>query len=213
MGYIYNILLLILVLFSFYCGIKRGFKAQHYLFVYLFVTFLIDVLFQLKIIWKNTPSFNGVYYKYYFLFCINYFAYFYYLIWDKIRRKIALGLGVILTIGIILTVDFSHPFFENQLSISLPVFYVLISLIWFHFKLTRKEESGILDDPYFWISSGLILWGGFFLFRIIPAKYLYENDVEFNQFLKFLNYIVSCIMYLLFFVALLKFKRNEISLK
>lgn len=208
MGLAYNIILFFVVLWALIDGLKIGFKNQHFLFLSLFITFLIDVILQAEIILNNLPSFNGTYYKFYLIFCINFFAVFYAYIFQKKRRIVLIALSVLLNLSLIFTVDFTDPFFENHLGVSLPVFYILLALMWFQHKLTQNAEEKITDNPYFWVSSGLLIWGGFFLFRIIPAKYLFENDPAFNQFLKSMNFMVGSIMYLLFFVALLKFKKQ-----
>lgn len=206
---VYNTVLIILTIWAFILGWKKGFSKQHYLFYYLFITFIVDFILQTKIVLNNLPTFNGTYYKYYSIFCINFFAFFYSFVFKKKRRIILLIITLLINVGLIYTVDFVSSTFESQLSISLPVFYILLSLMWFQLKLTQNIEEKIADDAYFWISSGLLIWSGFFLFRIIPAKYLFENDFEFNRLLKSINYITGTIMYLMFFAALLKFRKKE----
>lgn len=209
MGFIYYTVLFIVVVWAFLLGWKKGFSKQHYLFYYLFITFIVDFILQTKIVLNNLPTFNGTYYKYYAIFCINFFAFFFSFVFRKKRRIILLITTLFINVGLISTVDFTSPTFENQLSISLPIFYILLSLMWFQFKLTQSIEEKITEDAYFWISSGLLIWSGFFLFRIIPAKYLFENDFEFNRLLKSINYITGTMMYFLFFVALLKFRKKQ----
>jgi hypothetical protein len=170
---------------------------------------MVDVVAQLKSMMLSEVVNNGVLYKYYLIFSINFFTFFYFQVFRKKRRIIVGSITLLLNIGLIITVDFTKPVFENQMSIALPMFYVFLALMWFHYKLTQDIEKKITEESYFWVSSGLLIWGGFFLFRVIPAKYLFENDPKFYDTLKNINFIISTIMYLLFFVALLKFKKQE----
>jgi len=203
-----------LVLFFSFCyalifGIQKGLKRQNYIFVYLLITFLVDFVLQIKIILYNLSSFNGAYYKAYAIFCIIFFCWFYYYSLSVKQRRFLLATTAFAVFYSLYIIDFRNNVVEPGLGIILSFHYIFISLNWFYYKIQKAEEKKLVDYPYFWISSGLLIWGGFFLFRIIPAKYFFENDPEFNYILKTINFIISTIMYCLFSMAIFKFRQHE----
>ncbi|WP_345145952.1 hypothetical protein [Flavobacterium ginsengiterrae] len=90
---------------------------------------------------------------------------------------------------------------------ALPIFYILYSMLWFLQKITLTSEDKITDDPNFWISTALLLWSCFFIFRVIPRDLLNIEDKEFLILLREFLYGINCIMYLLFFKGLIKYER------
>ena len=204
----YSVLILVCICFV-VASFQKGIRHLNYLSFYLIVTVIIDFGLELRKILLSNIENNVIIYKFYFLFSINLFAFFYSFVFRNKRRIILAAITLLLNLGLISTIDFKSQAFEYQLSIAFPVFYVFLALMWFQYKLTQDIEKKITQEPYFWVSSGLLIWGGFFLFRVIPAEYLFENDPQFYDTLKKFNFIISTIMYLLFFVALLKFKKQE----
>jgi len=204
----YSALILVCVCFV-VSAFQKRFKHISYLSVYLVITIVVDFGLELRKIFLSNIENNVIVYKFYILFSINFFSFFYYQAFREKRRIVLSIITMLLNIGLAIMVDFTNPVFEDMLSIAFPMFYVFLALMWFHYKLTQDMEQKITEEPYFWISSGLLIWGGFILFRIIPAKYLAEYDPQLHKTLISINFIISTIMYLLFLVALLKFKKQD----
>ncbi|WP_132034742.1 hypothetical protein [Flavobacterium circumlabens] len=112
----------------------------------------------------------------------------------------------ILMIYILVSTNFLVENLDSKLVIALPIFYILNTMLWFYQKIALPSEGKITDDPIFWISAALLLWGCFFIFRVIP-RYLFDStDQGFLILLRELVYIVNSIMYLLFFKGLMKYE-------
>lgn len=64
------------------------------------------------------------------------------------------------------------------------------------------------SDPIFWISTALLMWSCFFLFRVTPMFYFAKEDNEFLQFLRVGQNIINIGMYIMFYVALMKYEKK-----
>ncbi len=187
-------------------GVKYPFNSQNYFFVYLLITVLIE--FSAEYLFHFFPTFEiGFIYNFYAAFCLLFYYLFYYKIFSK-KRKIILSIGfILLTFLIILKTSILSLKFDNQIIIYIIFFNLFVSIIWFQQKLNSNVISKISDDPYFWISIGLLIWSCFSGFRFIPMYFISESDPGFNSFLRILLFIVNIIMYLFFFIALLTFEK------
>ncbi len=182
-------------------------KNQNYLFVYLTVTFLCEFS-ALVMDFFSINQWNGLQYNLYVMFCIFFFTYFYLrLLTNKIRH--AAILVFVLTLAyIIVQTRFYEQEFDVKIGVSFAMYSILLSLLWFYQKLMSISISGILDDANFWVSTAILMWSCFFLFRVVPMYFLYTKDKEFLTILKTILDTVNIIMYIFFFMALLKYKQN-----
>lgn len=205
MNYIYEIILLLTLLKSIVLVRKFNLSSQNYLFVYLLFTFLIEILSKI-ILLINPKSEFSLQYDVYCIFCILFFWFYYSKSFQKNLRKKVNLLSSSLIISILLFSVFLKQSFSFLLMTALPIFYILFSMFWFLQKITLTCEDKITDDPIFWISSALLLWSCFFIFRVIPRNLLNIEDREFLILLRGFLYVVNCIMYILFFKALIKYE-------
>lgn len=190
-------------------SLKNGAKQQQFLIVYLALTLFVDFFLQLKYILGKQEVTNVIWYKIYIIFCVNYFTYFYYSILTK-RLKVALLSVAIIANGYLFYVaDFGSNHFNAQQGVTLAIFYIIVSLIWFYHKLHNDLEQRILKDPGFWISSGLLLWGACFIFRTYPSYYFYANDVSFHNLLKNMMHFINILLYSVMTIALWQFNANQ----
>lgn len=205
MIYVYEIILLITLLKSIVLAGKFNLPSQNFLFIYLFITFLVE-LFSWIILLIDKNSKWSFQYNLYCVFCILFFWFYYSIQFHKNLKKITNLFSFILVIYILVSTNFLFENLDSKLVIALPIFYILNTMLWFYQKIALPSEAKITDDPNFWISSALLLWGCFFIFRVIP-RYLFDStDHGFLILLRELVYIVNSIMYLLFFKGLMKYE-------
>ena len=206
MNTIYEIILLLTLLKSIVLVRKYNLSSQNYLVIYLLVTFLVEV-FSWIVLLIDKDSQWSFQYNFYCVFCIVFFWYYYSSLFDTSLKKKANILSVLLLIGVLVFPNFLGENLESKLIIALPLFYILYSMLWFYQKIAFPSKDKITDDPNFWISTALLFWSCFFIFRVIPRHLFDSRDKVFLILLRELLYIINCIMYLLFFKGLLKYER------
>lgn len=207
-GIIYKILLLFPLIKSFYLGRKYSFSAQNYLFVYFLITFMNEWLSFTRD--QCNPDVKvGLQYNLYFIFCIVFFYFYYSLLFKGIIKKIAL-LSTVLSLGyIFFCTHFLENDFDKRIGITITLFYIMNAMLWFYQKISFFDEHKITNDHVFWISTALLMWSCFFIFRVTPMFFFAENDNEFLQFLKVGQNIINIMMYSMFYMALIKYERQS----
>jgi len=207
-GIIYKILLLFPLIKSFYLGRKYSFSAQNYLFVYFLTTFMNEWLSFTRD--QCNPDVKvGLQYNLYFIFCIVFFYFYYSLLFKGIIKKIAL-LSTVLSLGyIFFCTHFLENDFDKRIGITITLFYIMNAMLWFYQKISFFDEHKITNDPVFWISTALLMWSCFFIFRVTPMFFFAQNDNEFLQFLKVGQNIINIVMYSMFYIALIKYERQS----
>ncbi len=210
MIYVYQIILLLTLLKSIVLVRKFSLSSQNYLFVYLLITFLIELSSWIIILIKKDWSFQ---YTAYCVFCIVFFWFYYARSFQKkLRKKVHLA-SVFITVGFLFLSFFSKEDLGSITIIALPIFYIMFSLFWFYQKVALPSKFKITNDPNFWISTGLLLWSCFFIFRVIPRDFFNIEDKPFLELLREFLYAINCIMYLLFFKALIEYETISKNLK
>ena len=210
MIYIYEIILLITLLKSIVLVRKFSLSSQNYLFVYLLITFLIELSSWVIILIKKDWSFQ---YTVYCVFCIAFFWFYYTQSFQKkLRKKVHFVSGLI-SLSVLLFSFFSKEEIGSLLIIALPIFYIVFSIFWFYQKIALPSESKITNDPNFWISTGLLLWSCFFIFRVVPRDFFNIEDQAFLELLREFLYAINCVMYLLFFKALIEYETIAKNIK
>ncbi len=212
MNYIYEIILLLTLFKSIVLVRKFSLSSQNYLFVYLLATFLVELISEI-ILYQNSNSQYSFHYFVYSVFCILFFLFYYSRLFNKnLRNKISL-LSLIPLMYILISTLFLEKDLKSELFIVLPMFYILYTMMWFYQKINSPSETKITDDPNFWISTGILLWSCFFIFRVIPRYFLKTKDNSFLDLLIEFQFVINCIMYLLFFKALLKYETISKNIK
>jgi len=205
-GIVYKIVLLITILKSFILGRKYSFSAQNYLFIYLLITFINEcVSFIRNIINPNVKV--GLQYNLYFIFCILFFSFYFLQLFSGTAKRILLVTAISSLGYILIQTNFSGEDFDHKIGITITLFYIVISLLWFYYKISFFNERKITDDPTFWISTALLMWSCFFLFRVTPMFYFAKEDREFLNFLKLGQNFINMGMYVMFYISLIKYKK------
>ncbi|MEA9414474.1 hypothetical protein [Flavobacterium sp. PL02] len=203
MNNIYEIVLLITLLKSMVLVRKFNLSSQNYLFIYLLVTFLVELFSEVIILLEKKWSFQ---YTLYCIFCILFFWFYYSRQFNRNLKKKVNLLSVILMISILIFPNFLGESLNSKLISVLPFFYILYSMLWFYQKIAFPSKDKITDDPNFWISSALLFWSCFFIFREIPRDFFNKTDKDFLNLLWQFLYFISSIMYILFFKGLMKYE-------
>jgi len=209
---IYEIVVLISFLYSMYLWIrKRKSKQQFYIFLYLLLVIGVDIIpvnFPYLLKFDRNILFAG-----YIVLSILYFGILYLL---KVENKIFRIFNIfVITVLVLLNIYKFNNEQVEQLNfipiISLPVLFIFNSVFWYLYKLKKVDESRITDDFLFWISSGLIIWSVFFIFRAIPMYFLQKNDPRLLDFVISAFTIVNIVTYLLFLLGLILMKDERTS--
>ncbi|KQT21925.1 hypothetical protein ASG31_00855 [Chryseobacterium sp. Leaf404] len=194
--------------YSLYLGLQKTFKQQNFLAVYLCVSFLVEIFVYLKVMLN--PSYeDGVIYQSYIIFSTAFM--FLYLVNNKIPNLRILGI----TSFVIFLLCSSFFFYKSPYQISqsmgvtFSLCYIFLSLVWLFGKLRTPGRENILKNPKFWVASGLMFWGVFFILRIIPRRLFKDLDDDLLILSQSFFNIINIFFYLLFFIALLKYKNRE----
>ncbi|HCA07290.1 hypothetical protein [Chryseobacterium sp.] len=206
-GIIYKIILLLPLIKSFFLGRRNSFSAQNYLFIYFLLTFVNEWLSFIRD--QLNPDVKvGVQYHMYFIFCVLFFHFFYSFRLKYLLEKISTGVTILSLGYILLFTNFLGNDFDKKIGITITLFYIINSMLWFYQKISFFDEHKITDDPTFWISTALLMWSCFFIFRVTPMFFFAKNDYEFLQFLKIGQNIINIIMYSLFYISLIKYQKQ-----
>ncbi|MDR2236036.1 MAG: hypothetical protein LBE92_07930 [Chryseobacterium sp.] len=184
---------------------KKGLSSQNYFMVYLLVSLCLELYGHYKV---YVGEFNFAYlFNYYSIFLIVFFYRYYVMIFPKKFEKISLAVLMVMLGYIGLFTKFYGSDYENQLGILVCFYFIINALMWFYMRLKNLDEKRITNDPHFWVSCGLIFWSIFFIFRSVPMFFLKDNDPEFLNVLRMIQYCANIIMYGSFYIALKKFEQ------
>lgn len=186
---------------------KKGLSGQNYLAVYLFVSLCLELYGHYKI---YIQEFDFAYlFNYYSIFLLVFFNRYYAKLFPRQLKAIFQYILITILAYIALFVKFYSGNYDNTLGILVCFYFIINALVWFYTRLKNFDEIKIFDDPHFCVSCGLLFWSIFFIFRSIPMFFLQDNDPEFLQILKTMQYCVNIIMYGMFYIALRKFETAE----
>lgn len=165
-------------------------------FLYFLITLLVEIL-----VFKFPEFFSQKTYNLLDIFCV---IFFYYLYSFSIKNKKLLN---ILTIIIILLCTYftatSTTSYSTQTGILYSLYVIIVSVFWLlESILIQNEEKKITEFQLFWVSSSLILWSIFYIFRMTPMYFFDNQDIQFLYTIKYAFQIATIISYLLFLKAL-----------
>lgn len=209
---IYESVVISAFLYSIYLLIfKRFAKQQSYLYIYLLVVIVVDII---PVNYSDSIPINrNTLFLAYILFSLLYFGSIYYI---KIKSRRFRFLNLVLVISLLMLNIYDYTFDNNGrinliAIISLPILFLYESTSWYLFKLDNIDENKIMDDLFFWISSGILTWSVFFIFRAIPMYFLQDNDPQLLNLVIMAFSVVNTIMYILFLIGLIFIKDERTS--
>ncbi|QSW88058.1 hypothetical protein J0383_17510 [Flavobacterium endoglycinae] len=185
-------------------GWRYSLQFQNYLAVYLIGTLGLEFYGSIKTLLKQ---FNfAVFFNIYAVFCILFFGVYFSRVYIRTFKRI----GIFATSGLLLYllffVEILSKQFLPQLGILVALFYIFNSILWFFQKLKLPVEGKITDDPNFWISTALLFWSTYIIFRFTPMYLFEKEDQIFLNILRKIGSVVNFIMYALFYFSLLKYE-------
>lgn len=166
-------------------------SRQNLLYIYFSFIVSIEMGHYIKLvpveIYNSSPLFFILFFKDYFKKQI------------KSKKKLIESLG---TIAFIISVCFySYEGFDNYSTLAgtlMSVLYIVYALLWLLSQIINTDENPILKKQTFWVSSSLLIWAVFFIFRSIPMYWLNNNDIEFLIQINSGFQIITIFSYLLF---------------
>ena len=190
MQYLYYIYIVIVAI----C-LLRSIARKDILSFYFTAVLLVDLymyfLFK-KTEWNIHP--------YAMVFYICFFVYYYRALFNN-RRIYYLVLSSIFLIGLSLVFSSDNPY-STPLIVLMSVVYVILPLSWFIKEIITVDEQKITNKQIFWVSTALLFWIIFFIFKMIPLYFFNKQDLEFLLVLDNIYQIATIISYLIFFKSL-----------
>ena len=185
---IYLLLLFLCLAFSIYKKKAR----QNFLWLYFVIVFIVEFI-KIKVL-KNSSS---VIYTYISITYILYFIIYY---WKQKLNKIILILIFIISfiIYIYIILNNNSTDYPTPIGIIMSLSYILLALLWYIHQLQNVDTIRILKKQAFWVSSSLLIWSVFFIFRSIPMYWLNIHDYDFLIQINFGFQIITIFSYLLF---------------
>lgn len=181
----------IIILFCLGASFLNKISRQNLLYIY----FLIVVIFEGGIFVRILPR---VIYNSSPLLYLPFFT-FYFLNQNNGNKKTIYSIG---SIAFIICVYFyTYEGLENystRAGTAMSITYIVYSLLWFLTQIISPDENSLLKKQAFWISSSLLIWAVFFIFRSIPMYWLNIHDHDFLVQINFGFHIITIFSYLLF---------------
>jgi hypothetical protein len=204
----YLIALLLVASFSIFLCIKKGGGKQEFLCFYLGASFILEFLMLIFQIYFGSSAKFGFLYNIYILLCPLFFLFYFNRNQDTFLVKVNTLIFMVFAV-IFLSFIFNNYQEVNQtIGISFSLVYILYGLIWFYGKIRYPNEKKMMNDPKFWISCGLLLWGVFFILRIIPRYLFNEVDGEVLIVSQSFFFVINILFYISFFISLLKYNKQ-----
>lgn len=204
---IYYMLLLFLAIKSIASIRQENFIARCFLKIYIIFTALLELCSYALLITHPEIS-TGIFYNFYCLFNIVIFYFFYRIYFHQRNLKIFTLIFFSTLLFYFCSTKFYKSDFDVSVGITISLYYISASLLWFYQKVKAFDEYKITDDPVFLISTALLMWSCFFIFRVTPMFLFDETDKGFSQFLRTFQYAINILMYSMFYISMIKFERK-----
>ena len=204
LDYIYNIVVILAMIYSLYLWVKKGYTAkQKYFFVYLVIVFIVDVI-GFEYIRKAFNIHQTYLFFPFIIFSILYFRYFYVQEYKTKKDHYFLNTISVISIGMSLYFQFSigFPKFNNNVFLMMILFFLLASLQWFLYIIRFVDEQNITVKQSFWVSFGILFWSIFALFRLYLGTWLYSYNQDIFSVINLLFNVFNIVMYTFFIKGL-----------
>lgn len=204
LDYIYNIVVILAMIYSLYLWVKKGYTAkQKYFFVYLVIVFIVDVI-GFEYIRKAFNIHQTYLFFPFIIFSILYFRYFYVQEYKTKKDHYFLNTISAISIGMSFYFQFSigFPQFNNNTFLMMILFFLLASLQWFLYIIRFVDEQNITVKQSFWVSFGILFWSIFALFRLYLGTWLYSYNQDIFSVINLLFNVFNIVMYIFFIKGL-----------
>lgn len=187
-----DVLYYIIIIINFIVSIIYYRLWKQLFWLYFGVTIIIEILFSVK-----ASFITAKWYNYLDLFCIAYFGY---IFSKEINNSYIIKITFLLVFilgGIFIFISKTN--YSIITGYLYCIFLILISLFWFYKKiLDENHENNILDLCFFWLSSSLLFWAVFYIFRMFPMYFFNKSDPEFLNEISNVFTMINIVTYLLF---------------
>lgn len=146
-----------------------------------------------------TINMNRVYTIGTFLYML-YFTFYYARLWPE-KKKIIYFLGLLAICSCVFLTINSQESFPAGLGLGISIFYITLSLSWFYHQITMPDSVFIIKKQAFWVSTAILFWSVFFLFRVSPMYWLETHDLNFLLILNGIFKAAVVFTYALFLIA------------
>lgn len=199
MDIIYYLIVYISFFYSVYLALLKK-NAQNYFFVYYFLVIVCDIL--LAKVFKENGLLSLVIY---FLLSMCFFSFYFYRNLKGKKQKIILlsVFTIVFILSIIFQVSIGVKKYSIFFLLSVSFFYIFLSSLWFYESFIDMDEKTLYSKQAFWISTAILFWGVFFIFRTIPMYYFNLHDLEFLKVIAKIFTVVNILTYLFIFRGLL----------
>ncbi len=168
-------------------------KPVKLIFIYVFITFIVEWIgfYSLQISEQKTVN-NQIYKLHTLLEFIIISSYFYFIIINKILKKIILWLIPIVLISLIIIIYWKILPMHRMFLISI-FFFVFYSIL--YFKQLLDSDNNILSNPNFWIVTGILFFNAGFFFLSGFVTYISEKDRLLATKLFSINHLLNIVYY------------------
>ncbi len=205
-------IILILLILSIYLFANRKYLTDYKVYpllIIIFINLIAELLaFFLNIHYQEIQKSGNTMWVYNFSIVIEIVCYS--LIYKKIFKSkcyiylINLSIFTIPTIFFIVSLaDYSKIFTFNTIVFTYECFFILLLTLGFFIELFRADYFYVspIKQFFFWLSTGLLLcYLGGVLF-LINREYIFKISPQINIYLKNLNFLLNCFLYLCILIA------------
>ncbi|HCR76603.1 MAG TPA: hypothetical protein DIW37_09420 [Chryseobacterium sp.] len=188
---LYYLILVLCLAFSLFKKKAR----QNYFWIYFLLVLLYEFFFEYRIVSVDFYASSALIYPLFFLnvYLINFIKKIYIL--KVCLNSLLIGLGIYYLL--------KDKEYSINLGVLMVLTYILLSLLWFFNEFRKNDQIHIIKKQFFWISTSLLLWSVFFLFRLIPMYLFDKIDKEFLFTLNNIFQIITILSYIIFLKGLL----------
>ncbi|AZA81869.1 hypothetical protein C1637_04660 [Chryseobacterium lactis] len=161
------------------------------LWIYFLAVFVTDVYmyYGYPYVQYNIHAIAMAFYSLFFLW-------YYREVFSRRVFKMVFSIGVL--ISVICLFSISNPYDIKIIGLLISSF-ISLPLLWFHKEIKEINQNKITDKNLFWVSSGMIMWVTFFIFKMIPLYFLYTED---RRFLLEIDLIFQYVNIIFYFILL-----------
>lgn len=181
----------IIILFCLGASFLNKVSRQNLLYIYFLSVVIIEIGFFVEIVPREIYNSSPLFYIPFFTF--------YFGNQKNCNKKVIYTLGGITFISCLYfyTLEGLEKY-STQAGTAMNLVYIYSALQWLFSQLKYVDENSLLKKQAFWVSTSLLIWAVFFIFRSIPMYWLNIHDHEFLVQINFGFHIITIFSYLLF---------------
>lgn len=166
------------------------------IYIYFLIVLIVEsIAYYLKT--STLPyQIGSLFYAAFFIFYYTHFT-------QKFKNAIYSIGGISLAVILFYILKFD-PNFPIGIGITVAIFYLLLSLLWFYDQIKRPRNLFIINNQCFWISAANLFWSIIFIFRISLMYWLAAKDMEFLIVLGMIFKISLLLTYVLLLIGVTK---------